>query len=290
MADLEANEGLLGAGGKATPKSGLQIIGAGLPRTGTNSLMTALHILGYNSAHMESMVRQGSTLTVPMHNLVVKGTGCIDATGHRTTLPKMLTSLGYTAAVDYPWCAYYKEMAAECPDAKVILSVRGVDGWIKSFRGLEEQVAPLLRRVVWPLATLFCWAAPKQFVAMVLTLHSRFPGSGLNYMEDPVGEVLRGAPFKHNEEVMRAAYHAHNEEVKATIAPERLLEFDCRQGWEPLCAFLGKPIPDVPFPSTNSASSGGAAHTVLWKSFKETVWQNLFGSAEKKPVQPMRAV
>ena len=279
--DANAEDGLLGQRKKSMPaappavKGGLQIIGAGLPRTGTNSLMTALHILGYNSAHMESMVRQGSTLTVPMYNLVIEGE-CVDGTGKKTSLPTLLTSLGYTAAVDYPWCAYYKEMAAECPDAKVILSVRGVDGWIKSFRGLEEQVAPLLRKVVWPLSKLFCWAAPQQFVAMVLTLHSRFPGSGLHYMSDPVNEILRGAPFKHDEDAMRAAYHAHNEDVKATIAPERLLEFDCRQGWEPLCAFLGKPVPDVPFPSTNSASSGGAAHTVLWKSFKETMIENLF--------------
>lgn len=37
--------------------------------------------------------------------------------------------------------------------------------------------------------------------------------------------------------------------------PGRLLEFDVRQGWEPLCGFLGKPVPDVPFPAENSGIS-----------------------------------
>ncbi len=38
----------------------------------------------------------------------------------------------------------------------------------------------------------------------------------------------------------------------ATIAPDRLLVFEAAQGWEPLCAFLDVPVPDQPFPRTNS--------------------------------------
>jgi len=40
--------------------------------------------------------------------------------------------------------------------------------------------------------------------------------------------------------------------VKREVPPERLLVYDTPQGWEPLCAFLGVPVPDVPFPKTNS--------------------------------------
>lgn len=47
----------------------------------------------------------------------------------------------------------------------------------------------------------------------------------------------------------------HNEEVKATVPPERLLVFDVKQGWEPLCAFLGVPVPDGPFPHVNDTES-----------------------------------
>jgi hypothetical protein len=49
-----------------------------------------------------------------------------------------------------------------------------------------------------------------------------------------------------------AVFEAHQAEVKATIAPERLLVYDVVQGWEPLCRHLGVPVPDVPFPRTNS--------------------------------------
>ena len=38
------------------------------------------------------------------------------------------------------------------------------------------------------------------------------------------------------------------DEVRAAIAPDRLLVFDVAEGWEPLCGFLGVPVPDTPFP------------------------------------------
>ncbi len=38
------------------------------------------------------------------------------------------------------------------------------------------------------------------------------------------------------------------EQVKATVPQERLLIFEAKQGWDPLCKFLGVPVPDVPFP------------------------------------------
>ncbi len=44
----------------------------------------------------------------------------------------------------------------------------------------------------------------------------------------------------------------HEAEVKRTIAPERLLVFDVVEGWEPLCDFLDAPVPETPFPRTNS--------------------------------------
>ncbi len=49
-----------------------------------------------------------------------------------------------------------------------------------------------------------------------------------------------------------AVFRAYEEEVRRTIAPERLLAYDVSQGWEPLCAFLEVPVPDTPFPRTNT--------------------------------------
>lgn len=46
-------------------------------------------------------------------------------------------------------------------------------------------------------------------------------------------------------------FREHIEKVKTFVPPERLLVFDVSQGWGPLCAFLGKPVPDIPFPHLN---------------------------------------
>ena len=47
------------------------------------------------------------------------------------------------------------------------------------------------------------------------------------------------------------AFVAHNDAVKAAIPAERLLVFEAKQGWAPLCAFVGKPVPEGDFPRTN---------------------------------------
>jgi len=39
--------------------------------------------------------------------------------------------------------------------------------------------------------------------------------------------------------------------VIATVPKENLLVWDLKEGWEPLCKFLNKPIPDQPIPHDN---------------------------------------
>lgn len=48
-------------------------------------------------------------------------------------------------------------------------------------------------------------------------------------------------------------FDAYTETVKATVPADRLLVFDVRQGWGPLCQFLGVPVPDEPFPRVNDS-------------------------------------
>jgi hypothetical protein len=43
-----------------------------------------------------------------------------------------------------------------------------------------------------------------------------------------------------------------NQQVVEALGGERLLVFSPKEGWRPLCAFLGVPIPDGPFPKVNS--------------------------------------
>ena len=50
---------------------------------------------------------------------------------------------------------------------------------------------------------------------------------------------------------MRTAYKKHNLYVKSVVPPEDLLIWNVKDGWEPLCKFMGKPIPDGPIPHDN---------------------------------------
>jgi hypothetical protein len=54
-----------------------------------------------------------------------------------------------------------------------------------------------------------------------------------------------------------AVHRAHIEDVRRTIPASRLLVFDVKEGWGPLCAFLGASVPDSPFPRINERENFG---------------------------------
>lgn len=127
----------------------------------------------------------------------------------------------YRAAVDYPSAAYWRQLAGHYPDAKVIHTVRDPDAWFDSTQ-----------------ATIFNPNRPPPP-----------PGSTFAaFFESFIGPDMR----LHDRAAMIDFFHRNTEAVKATIAPERLLVYQIGEGWEPLCRFLGVPIPDEPFPSENS--------------------------------------
>lgn len=49
-------------------------------------------------------------------------------------------------------------------------------------------------------------------------------------------------------------YNRWVEEVKTSVPADRLLVFNVKQGWEPLCRFLGLPVPETPFPHLNETA------------------------------------
>lgn len=131
---------------------------------------------------------------------------------------------GYRSSVDWPGARFWRELADTYPDAKVILTVRDPDSW---FRSTQQTI---FARGMPPAN------APDPFAMMIRKLTLPVFGERLDERERLIAEFNR-----------------HNAEVQATIAPERLLVYDVRQGWDPLCAFLGAPVPDEPFPAVNSS-------------------------------------
>ena len=65
-----------------------------------------------------------------------------------------------------------------------------------------------------------------------------------------------GAEPSHDDvDALQRAFRSHEARVRRTVPADRLLVHRATDGWAPLCAFLGKPIPDAPYPRINDAAS-----------------------------------
>jgi len=191
----------------------LKVIGAGLGRTATFSLKFALEHLGFGPCYHMSEVFAGARRNVPLWLDVTAGKPDWDAVFD-----------GFHSTTDYPACSYWRELSAYWPEAKVVLTVRDPDSW---FDSVSE--------------TIFSEA-----------MQGSLAGS-------PVEAMMEGVIFDHfgggdirDRAFMTEWFVRWNQEVVDTLPGERLLVFSPKQGWEPLCAFLGVPVPDIPFPRVNS--------------------------------------
>jgi hypothetical protein len=134
---------------------------------------------------------------------------------------------GYAAAVDWPSSAFWPELSEAFPDALVVLSVRDPEAW---WRSAHETIFSTLNRV-----------PSSEWRAMIEALFTaRF-----------TADVT-------DRDACIAAFERHNARVRASVPPGRLLEWHASQGWEPLCAALGLPVPDEPFPHVNTREEWAA--------------------------------
>jgi hypothetical protein len=205
----------------------LKIIGAGYGRTGTKSLQLALERLGYNQCyHMESLLRNPA------------GVKYWKAAHERKAVDWDALFEGYQAIVDFPGSMYYKELAAYYPDAKIILTVRDPESWHKSAMSTIYSVEPsFFFKLRLAFSALFS-SKVRNFLRVALhNKKSLWNGYFEGRFADKAYAIQR---FKN-----------HIEAVKRAIPAERLLIFDVREGWEPLCQFLGKEVPAGPFPRSN---------------------------------------
>ncbi|TMM54656.1 sulfotransferase family protein [Sulfitobacter sabulilitoris] len=195
----------------------LKVIGAGLGRTGTYSLRIALNQLGFGPCfHMEDVARN-LPVQLPLWQAALAGHADWDAIYD-----------GFNSAVDWPTARFYRELNTAYPDAKFVLGDRDPVSWADSF---GETIYKLISDRE---------TAPEQFHAWL----------------DMSAETIRqsGIPMGTDRDGLAAAFSAHVEKVQETIPQERLLLFRAKDGWAPLCAFLGVPVPDDPFPRTNNRS------------------------------------
>jgi hypothetical protein len=134
---------------------------------------------------------------------------------------------GYNATVDWPGATFYAELADVYPDAKVILTEREPEAWFASTQ-----------------ATIFPNATPPDDPAP-------FP----QMFRKVIGRLFDNRMREHDHVI--DVFARHNAAVRRRIAPSRLLVYEVTQGWEPLCDFLGVPVPSVPMPKANSKEEFG---------------------------------
>ena len=194
---------------------GLQVVGAGLGRTGTHSLQLALQqLLGGRCYHMIEVFGRPDDIAV-WHAAV---------NGNQPDWNEFLAD--YTATVDWPACAFWREMSAANPDAVVLLSSRDTEGWWKS-----------------AINTIFAVGdrpatGDPQFDAQRAMALDMF--------------VNTFTPGWQDETEAKRAFEAHNANVRASVPADKLIDWHPGDGWGPICAKLGLPVPSEPFPHVNS--------------------------------------
>jgi hypothetical protein len=139
---------------------------------------------------------------------------------------------GYEAVTDAPTYLFIPELVEAFPDAKVILTVRDPEKWWVSFKDTYEKHNATVK----PL--------------MFLPSFKEFQRAFLN-------SVRIAFNNDYSKETAIAFFNNHNEKIKKLVPPERLLIFNVMEGWEPLCNFLGVPVPNEPFPWANVAYAEG---------------------------------
>lgn len=192
----------------------IQIIGAGVGRTGTYSLRLAINQLGLGPCHHMEEVLHNMPVQVPLWSDALDGSPDWEAIYN-----------GYQSAVDWPTAAFFRELIKAYPSAKFILTHRSPESWVESFTG-----------TIYKLIAERDQAPPemKEWLEMVNII---------------VGKT--GFPGGLEREDLIKAFVAHNEAVKKTVPASQLLVYEVKEGWEPLCEFLGVPVPDESFPRTN---------------------------------------
>lgn len=188
----------------------LSIIGAGFGRTGTDSMRTALDILGLGPCHHMKAVME-SDEQLAMWRTV--------ANGETPDWERIFD--GFGACVDWPSAFYWRELSAHYPDAKVLLTMRDSENWYHSM---------------------------SKTICRVVATSTDPESLGVNLIDRQVF----GGRIQDRDHAI-AVYERSIDEVISTVPPDRLLIHNLGDGWEPLCEFTGKPVPDVPYPRSNSA-------------------------------------
>ncbi|PGH09896.1 hypothetical protein AJ80_07606 [Polytolypa hystricis UAMH7299] len=227
----------------------MRIICAGLPRTGTKSLRAALKHLGYEDTYHMDSVSLENLRDAELWMDAIRAKYDDVGTFEKENWDQLL---GHCQAVtDDPCAIFIPELVQTYPEAKVILNTRDIDQWFTSAS----------KTVAWALSNLEKKLNNPQEATCNNDNNNNNNNNNDNQPKDPQLALVREMQLRAWNILVRGDFSSngkqifqeHYDMVRALVPAEKRLEYDVRQGWGPLCAFLGCPVPDEPFPELNSS-------------------------------------
>lgn len=219
----------------------LKVVAVGYGRTGTYSLKLALDDLGFPTLHTQHLYEHQQIMGMWTDQVFLPS-----IRSRTTTMGKpnfdLIRKNGFVATADLPMALYFEEIQELYPDCKFILTTReNSEVWFRSWTTLTTSITETTN-----LGGFFFSTARRY------SQYLRWLYSVVN--KDPTYLTIPSPLPPQNKEVAIQSYEEHNSRVREIIKPHNLLEYDVKQGWEPLCTFLEiSDCPTTPFPKTNSA-------------------------------------
>jgi hypothetical protein len=207
----------------------MRLIGAGLPRTATTTTLIAFEQLGFAPCyHMRDLLADLPG-QLPLWERVAEGDPDWEAIFAKSE-----------STCDFPGSAYYRELMDFYPDAKVLMSVRSAEGWLKS-----------MLATIWPI---FYGRSVMHYVNDARRVIDRDWDRYLTLMTH-IWTKAGMTEDPDSEDALGKAMEKWNADVKAAVPADRLLVWEPADGWEPMCEFLDVPVPDGPLPNVNDTAA-----------------------------------
>ncbi|KAL7935750.1 hypothetical protein V8C35DRAFT_333607 [Trichoderma chlorosporum] len=212
----------------------MKILSLGLPRTGSMSMRKALEILGYKGIyHAIDHVDDAADWETFIRAVDASHPVSPTYTGKPFTRDNWDELFGpYEAATDVA-SLFTPQLLATYPNTKVVVVIRDYDKWFASVnQGLFKGFSGALINLTLVGESII---GLRTVTALRRMLMGYFNARNMD-------EARQNS---------RAIYDQHHRTIKEMVPPEQLLMYHLGEGWEPLCKFLGKPVPDVDFPHEN---------------------------------------
>lgn len=207
------------------------------------SLTLALQELGFPTLHTQHMYENNEIFDMWTNEVFKPAIEKNEVMMGKPNL-QLIAEHGFQATADFPMALYFEQVLEEYPDCKFILTSReNSDIWFKSWDTLTKSIVKPTQVGQGFIGKVNQYAIYLRWLFSVVNNDPHYLSA-----PDPLPDQQKGPAI--------GGYEAHNQRVRDLIPNERLLEYNVKEGWEPLCRFLEiQKCPQTPFPKTNSARS-----------------------------------